>query len=59
MLRYGQHQTLQQKLTPQQIQYLKLLQVPIVQLETKLKEELEQNPFLEEGLETSLGSERS
>ncbi len=54
MLRYGQHQTLQQKLTPQQIQYLKLLQVPVAQLETKLKEELEQNPFLEEGLETSL-----
>ncbi len=54
MLRYGQHQAIQQKLTPQQIQYLKLLQVPIVQLEEKLKEELEQNPFLEEGLETSL-----
>ncbi len=54
MLKYGQTQTIQQKLTPQQIQYLKLLQVPIVQLEEKIKEELEQNPFLEEGLETSI-----
>jgi len=54
VLKYGQHQTLEQKLTPQQIQYLKLLQVPVVQLEQKIKEELEQNPFLEEGLETSI-----
>lgn len=54
MLKYGQHQTLETKLTPQQIQYLKLLQVPVVQLEQKIQEELEQNPFLEEGIETSL-----
>jgi RNA polymerase sigma-54 factor len=53
MLKIGQHQTLQQKLTPQQIQYLKLLQIPVIQLEQKIKEELEQNPFLEEGLEAS------
>jgi RNA polymerase sigma-54 factor len=53
MLKIGQHQTLQQKLTPQQIQYLKLIQIPVIQLEQKIKEELEQNPFLEEGLEAS------
>ncbi len=53
MLKIGQHQTLQPKLTPQQIQYLKLLQIPVIQLEQKIKEELEQNPFLEEGLEMS------
>jgi RNA polymerase sigma-54 factor len=53
MLKIGQHQTLQQKLTPQQIQYLKLLQIPVIQLEQKIKEELEQNPFLEEGLEAA------
>jgi len=53
MLKIGQHQTIQQKLTPQQIQYLKLLQIPVIQLEQKIKEELEQNPFLEEGLEAS------
>ncbi|MEN3039067.1 MAG: hypothetical protein ABDI07_07955, partial [Candidatus Kryptonium sp.] len=54
MLKYEQRQTLETKLTPQQIQYLKLLQVPVIQLEQKIMEELEQNPFLEEGLETSL-----
>jgi len=54
VLKYGQHQTIETKLTPQQIQYLKLLQIPVIQLEQKIKEELEQNPFLEEGLETSI-----
>lgn len=39
---------LQQRLTPQQVQYLKLLQLPAVQLEQKIKEELEGNPLLEE-----------
>ncbi len=54
MLKYGQHQIIKQILTPQQIQYIKLLQVPVVQLEQKIKEELEQNLFLEEGLEPSV-----
>jgi RNA polymerase sigma-54 factor len=39
---------LQQRLTPQQVQYLKLLQLPAMQLEQKIKEELEENPLLEE-----------
>jgi RNA polymerase sigma-54 factor len=39
---------LQQRLTPQQVQYLKLLQLPSVMLEQKIKEELEENPLLEE-----------
>lgn len=39
--------TLQQTLTPQQIQYLKLLQMPLQQLEQKISEELQENPFLE------------
>ncbi|MGQ9820105.1 MAG: RNA polymerase factor sigma-54 [Candidatus Kapaibacteriales bacterium] len=38
---------LQQTLTPQQIQYLKLLQMPLQQLEQKISEELQENPFLE------------
>lgn len=42
-------QTLQQKLSPQQIQFIKLLQVPTAELETRIKEELELNPTLEEG----------
>lgn len=39
---------LSQRLTPQQVQYLKLLQLPAMQLEQKIKEELEGNPLLEE-----------
>ncbi|MEY4638876.1 MAG: hypothetical protein RLZZ446_1395 [Bacteroidota bacterium] len=45
------HQRLQQKLlqrlSPQQIQLMKLLQVPTASLETRIKEELEENPALE------------
>jgi len=44
-------QNLQQKLTPQQIQVIKLLQVPTAQLEQRIKDELEDNPALEEGYE--------
>lgn len=44
-------QSLQQKLSPQQIQYIKLLQVTTAELETRVEEELEQNPALEEGEE--------
>lgn len=40
--------TLQQTLTPQQIQYLKLLQLPILQLEQHIRQEIEENPMLEE-----------
>src|SRR6195952_2949297 len=41
-------QNLQQKLSPQQIQFIKLLQVPTVSLDTRIKEELEENPALED-----------
>src|SRR6218665_1552534 len=47
MLNQGLRQRLQQKLTPQQIQALQLLQVPAMQLEDRIKEELEGNPALE------------
>jgi RNA polymerase sigma-54 factor len=47
------YQTLQQKqlqkLSPQQIQLMKLLQIPTAQLEERIKEELEENPALEQG----------
>ncbi|MDP4235130.1 MAG: RNA polymerase factor sigma-54 [Bacteroidota bacterium] len=39
---------LHQKMTPQQVQYLKLLQTPAAELEAKIKEELDDNPLLEE-----------
>lgn len=38
-----------QKLSPQQIQLMKLLQIPTVSLEQRIKEEIEVNPALEEG----------
>lgn len=38
-----------QKLSPQQIQLMKLLQVPTDQLDQRIKDELEANPALEEG----------
>src|ERR1700684_1178356 len=42
-------QKLLQKLSPQQIQLMKLLQVPTAILEERIKEELEENPALETG----------
>ncbi|MFM8473852.1 MAG: hypothetical protein ACKOBV_10085, partial [Candidatus Kapaibacterium sp.] len=39
---------LQQTLTPQQIQYLKLLQLPSLQMEHYIRQEIEQNPMVEE-----------
>lgn len=46
-------QKLQQKLSPQQIQLMKLLQIPTATLEQRIQEELEINPALEEGDETA------
>ncbi len=40
--------TLSQTLTPQQIQYLKLLQLPVLQFEQQIRQEIESNPMLEE-----------
>jgi RNA polymerase sigma-54 factor len=49
MLRQRLSQKLLQKLSPQQIQLMKLLQVPTAELEERIQEELEVNPALEEG----------
>lgn len=51
MLRLTQTARLQQRLSPAQVQYLKILQLPIIALEQKVKDELELNPLLEEGME--------
>ncbi len=40
-------QRMLQKLSPQQIQLMKLLQVPTASLEVRIKEEMEENPALE------------
>ena len=44
---------LSQKLSPQQIQLMKLIQLPTQAFEQRLKQELEENPALESGKETS------
>ncbi|MFN5182019.1 MAG: RNA polymerase factor sigma-54 [Bacteroidota bacterium] len=49
MLKQGQFLKQLQKLSPQQIQLMKLLQLPTTALEQRIKEELEANPALEEG----------
>ena len=49
-LKQSQHLKLLQKLSPQQIQLMKLLQLPTVALEQRIKEELEINPALEEDI---------
>jgi len=49
MLKQQLSQKLLQKLSPQQIQLMKLLQLPTVALEQRIKEEMEANPVLEEG----------
>lgn len=51
MLKQTLSQKMLQKLSPQQIQLMKLLQIPTVNLEQRIKEELEANPALEEGLQ--------
>ena len=49
MLRQHLQQKLQQKLSPQQIQLIRLLELPTIELEERIKHELEENPALEEG----------
>ena len=51
MQKLSLNQSLSQKLSPQQIQFIKLLQVPTAELDTRIEEELEINPALEEGKE--------
>ncbi|MEL6844036.1 MAG: RNA polymerase sigma-54 factor, partial [Bacteroidota bacterium] len=48
MLKQNQQLKLLQKISPQQIQFIKLLQVPTATLEQRIKEELEKNPALDE-----------
>ncbi len=63
MIRTGQSQQLsqkqsqQQRLSPQQIQYIKLLQLPTIALEQRIKEEMELNPVLEEAEPDELQTE--
>jgi RNA polymerase sigma-54 factor len=54
MLSLSQRLSQTQKLSPQQIQYQKLLQLNTLALEQRIKTELELNPVLEEEMETTL-----
>ncbi len=60
MLKQKLQQKLLQKLSPQQIQMIKLLEIPAMQLEQRIKAEIEENPALEEGAveEDSLRNEQ-
>lgn len=49
MLNQRLQQKLLQKLSPQQILLMKLLQIPSVALEQRIKQEVEENPALEDG----------
>src|ERR1700749_942132 len=51
MQKLGLNQLMTQKLSPQQIQFIKLLQIPTAELDSRIEEELEINPALEEGKE--------
>ena len=54
MLSLSQRLSQTQKLSPQQIQYQKLLQLNTLALEQRIKTELEMNPVLEEEMEMTL-----
>ncbi|KGO93892.1 RNA polymerase factor sigma-54 [Flavobacterium enshiense] len=57
MLKQNLQFKLSQKLSPQQIQLMKLIQLPTQAFEQRLKEELVENPALESGKEESLENE--
>ena len=57
MLKQSLQQKLAQKLSPQQIKLMKLIQLPTIELEEKVKEELEENPAIEEVVERTDSSE--
>lgn len=51
MLKQSLHYKLLQKLSPQQIQLMKLIQLPTQAFEERLKQEIEENPALDTGKE--------
>ena len=48
-----QEQKLQQKLSPQQIQLMRLLELNELEMEERVKQEMVENPALEEGIDSS------
>ncbi|MES2484325.1 MAG: RNA polymerase factor sigma-54 [Bacteroidota bacterium] len=58
MLKQHLQLKLSQKLSPQQIQLMKLIQLPTQAFEQRLKEEMVENPALEGGMENEFENER-
>ena len=56
MQRLGLQQKLQQRLSPLQVQLIKMLEVPTMEMEQRVEQELEANPALEEGREVDESS---
>lgn len=54
MLKQNLQQKLLQKLSPQQIQVIKLLEIPTMLLEQRIKKEMEENPVLEDAAEAEI-----
>ena len=59
MLKQRLDQKLLQKLSPQQIQLMKLIQIPTMELDQRIKQELEENPALEEGDEDKYNEDQT
>lgn len=57
MLKASLEQKLSQKLTPLQIQQIKLLELTTLQLEERIKNEIEDNPALEDGSDEDFSSD--
>ena len=57
MLKQSLQQKLLQKLSPQQIQLMKMIQLPTQAFEQKLKQEIEENPALDTGKEENENDE--
>ncbi|MBP1663358.1 MAG: polymerase, sigma 54 subunit, RpoN/SigL [Bacteroidetes bacterium] len=57
MLKQQLQQKLQQRLSPAQIQVIKMLEIPTLELEERIRQELEENPALEEGAEKTENSD--
>ena len=59
MLRISQNLSLQQKMAPQLIQSLQLLQMSTLELEMEIKQQMELNPLLEEGMDQEESSQEA
>lgn len=57
MLKQQLQLKLQQRLSPAQIQVIKMLEIPTLELEERIRQEIEENPALEEGVEKSEDSD--